>query len=136
MTHALQIDTLEFSKRLKAAGADERLAEAIVEGLTAADTSSLATKTDLDEVRSELKLEIAGVRSDLDEVRSELKLEIAELRSDLDEVRSELKLEIAELRSELKLEIAGVRSDLLKYMIGLFLAQAGFLVAVLRFYSP
>ena len=69
--------------------ADERLAEAIVEGLTAADTSSLATKTDLDEVRSELKLEIAGVRS-----------------------------------------------DLLKYMIGLFLAQAGFLVAVLRFYSP
>ena len=98
--------------------ADERLAEAIVEGLTAADTSSLATKTDLDEVRSELKLEIA------------------ELRSDLDEVRSELKLEIAELRSELKVEIAGVRSDLLKYMIGLFLAQAGFLVAVLRFYSP
>ena len=69
--------------------ADERLAEAIVEGLTAADTSSLATKIDLDEVRSELKLEIAGVRS-----------------------------------------------DLLKYMIGLFLAQAGFLVAVLRFYSP
>ena len=96
MTHALQIDTLEFSKRLKAAGADERLAEAIVEGLTAADTSSLATKTDIADVRSE----------------------------------------IAELRSELKLEIAGVRSDLLKYMIGLFLAQAGFLVAVLRFYSP
>ena len=94
----MQIDTLEFSKKLKAAGADERLAEAIVEGLTAADTSSLATK------------------------------------SDLDEVRTELKLEIADLRSELKLEIAGVRSDLLRYMIGLFLAQAGLLVAVLRFY--
>ena len=94
MTHALQIDTLEFSKKLKAAGADERLAEAIVEGLTAADTSRLATRTDLAVVRTE----------------------------------------IADLRSELKLEIAGVRSDLLKYMIGLFLAQAGLLVAVLRFY--
>ena len=80
----MQIDTLEFSKKLKAAGADERLAEAIVEGLAAADTSSLATKSDLDGVRTELKLEIAGVRS-----------------------------------------------DLLKYMIGLFLAQAGLLVAVL-----
>ena len=79
---------------LKAAGADERLAEAIVEGLTAADTSRLATRTDLAIVRTE----------------------------------------IADLRSELKLEIAGVRSNLLKYMIGLFLAQAGLLVAVLRFY--
>ena len=78
--------------------ADERPAEAIVGsifgGLTAADTSSLATKTDLAVVRTE----------------------------------------IADLRSELKLEIAGVRSDLLRYMIGLFLAQAGLLVAVLRFY--
>ena len=79
-------------------GADERFAEAIVRlifgGLTAADTSRLATKTDLAEVRTE----------------------------------------IADLRSELKLEIASVRSDLLRYMIGLFLAQAGLLVAVLRFY--
>ena len=63
-------------------------------GLTAADTSNLATKSDLADVRTE----------------------------------------IADLRTELKLEIAGVRSDLLRYMIGLFLAQEGLLVAVLRFY--
>jgi len=87
MTHALQIDTLEFSKKLKAAGADEKLADAIVEGLAAADISNLATKTD-----------------------------------------------IAELRTELKTEIAEVRSDLLKYMVWLFIAQAGLLIGILKLF--
>ena len=32
MAHALQIDTLAFSKKLRDAGADEKLAEAIVDG--------------------------------------------------------------------------------------------------------
>lgn len=52
MAHAIQIDTLAFAKKLRAAGADEKLADAIVEGLTAVDTSELVTKNDL---RSELK---------------------------------------------------------------------------------
>lgn len=56
MTHALQIDTLAFSKKLREAGADEKLAEAIVEGLTAADTSELATKGDLAEVKAEIEV--------------------------------------------------------------------------------
>ena len=65
MAHALQIDTLAFTKKLREAGAEEGLAEAIVEGLTAADTSELATKADLAEVKSELKTEIAEVKSDI-----------------------------------------------------------------------
>jgi uncharacterized membrane protein YheB (UPF0754 family) len=55
MAHAFQIDTLAFSKRLRAAGADEKLAEAIVEGITGADTSELATKADIAGVRNEIK---------------------------------------------------------------------------------
>ncbi len=47
MAHALQIDTLAFTKKLREAGAEEGLAEAIVEGLSAADTSELATKSDV-----------------------------------------------------------------------------------------
>ncbi len=65
MAHALQIDTLAFSKKLREAGADESLAEAIVEGLTAADTSELATKADVAEVKTELKAEIAEVKSEI-----------------------------------------------------------------------
>ena len=42
MVAAFQIDTLAYAKKLKDAGADERIAEAIVEGLMNADTSTLA----------------------------------------------------------------------------------------------
>ncbi len=76
MAHALQIDTLAFAKKLKAAGADEGLANAIVEGITAADTSELATKADLAEVENVLRSEIKDVesalRSDIQDVRSEI----------------------------------------------------------------
>ena len=76
MAQALQIDTLAFSKRLREAGADEKLAEAIVEGITAADTSDLATKGDLaateaamtariDKTEAAMKSDIAAVRTDL-----------------------------------------------------------------------
>ena len=65
MAHAMRIDTLEFSKSLQAAGADEKLAEAIVKGITGADTSELATKDDLKNTETLLRSEIADVKSDL-----------------------------------------------------------------------
>lgn len=70
MAHAFQIDTLAFSKRLRAAGADEKLAEAIVEGITGADTSELATKADI----AAVKAEIAEVKTEIGS--SELRMTI------------------------------------------------------------
>jgi hypothetical protein len=73
MARALQIDTLAFAKKLKAAGADDRLADAIVEGITAADTSELATKSDLAGVENTLRYEIKDLehtlRGDIAELR-------------------------------------------------------------------
>ena len=79
MAHAFAIDTLAFSKKLRAAGADEQLAEAIVEGITGADTSSLATKEDLAVLRQELKEDIASVRQEIGDV----KVDVATLRADV-----------------------------------------------------
>ena len=73
MVAAFQIDTLAYAKKLKNAGADERLAEAIVEGLTNADTSTLATKEDLRETKDELRWEIGEVRNEVREVKVELR---------------------------------------------------------------
>ncbi len=99
MLNALRIDTLAFSKKLREAGADEKLAEAFVEGITAMDTSDLATKSELRKAETALK-------SDIAEVKAELKSDIAqfrtELKSDIAEVRTELKSDIAEVRTELK----------------------------------
>ena len=47
MTATLRIDTLKFVRRLTEAGMERQMAEAIVEGLAEADTSELATKTDI-----------------------------------------------------------------------------------------
>ena len=73
MVAAFQIDTLAYAKKLKDAGADERLAEAIVEGLMNADTSTLATKDDLRETKDELRGEIGEVRNEVREVKVELR---------------------------------------------------------------
>jgi len=73
MVAAFQIDTLAYAKKLKNAGADERLAEAIVEGLTNADTSTLATKEDLRDTKDELRGEIGEVRNEVREVKVELR---------------------------------------------------------------
>ncbi len=108
MAHALQIDTLAFTKKLREAGAEEGLAEAIVEGLTAADTSELATKSDVAKVESALKVDIAEVKGELKADIAEVRTEIAEVRTEIAEVKAELKQDIAEV----KVEIAEVKSDL------------------------
>ena len=90
MVAAFQIDTLAYAKKLKDAGADERLAEAIVEGLMNADTSTLTTKEDLRETKDEL-------RSEIHQFRDELRGEIHEVRDELREVKAsqgEMKVEL------------------------------------------
>ena len=104
MAHAIQIDTLAFAKRLQAAGADERLAEAIVEGITDADTSSLATKEDLGLVKAELKEDIALVKEDIRHV------------------------EIA-----IRTDIANSHADILKWLFGIIFAQTAIVIAVFTF---
>jgi hypothetical protein len=54
MPATLKMDTLKFARRLTDAGMEREMAEAIVEGLAEADTSELATKTDLAELKAEI----------------------------------------------------------------------------------
>jgi hypothetical protein len=68
----IHLDTLAFVRRLTAAGFERGQAEAIVEGLADADTSRLATKNDLAELRTELKAEITRLEIKLGEFKTEL----------------------------------------------------------------
>lgn len=97
MPAMLRIDTLKFARSLSDAGMDPRQAEALVRGLSDADTSDFATKADIGEVKAEV---------------SEVKAEVAELRADIAGLRSELKGEIAELRTETRTEFAAVRTEM------------------------
>jgi DNA-binding transcriptional MerR regulator len=112
---AMTIDTLKLAKRLREAGFSDPQAEAVVATVQeAAEGAETATKTDVHELRAELKAEIA-------ELRAEFKAEIAELRA-------EFKADIATLHSalresELRLEakIEAIKADILNRVFGLIL---------------
>jgi hypothetical protein len=101
---ALLFDTLRLSRTLRDKGHfTSEQAEALAEALGEATQGDLATKGDLASVWNE----IAKVRTEIAELRSELKIEIAQ-------VRSELRTEIAALRTEM----AEMKADFLKWIIG------------------
>jgi len=69
---ALRIDTLKFVRRLTDAGMERPMAEAIVEGLADADTSELATKTDMAAVRAD----IVRLEGKIDTTNADLRAEM------------------------------------------------------------
>ena len=65
MSATLRIDTLKFVRKLTEAGMERPVAEAIVEGLAEADTSDLATRSDLLALKADLKAEVAEAKADI-----------------------------------------------------------------------
>lgn len=58
-------DRLAYVDRLKDAGVDEKQARAHAEALDAALRDTVATKTDIDLLRSELRMDLANLKTDL-----------------------------------------------------------------------
>lgn len=144
-------DTLKCSKRLQEAGVPTAHAEAEAEVLSeafAANFRGLATKEDLLATKKELQHEIKDVRNEIKAVRNDLSHEIKTVRNDLSnkikDVRNDLSHQINGVRNELNNKIDGVRNELsheikdlrfglLKWIIGLALAQSG-LFSVFKFW--
>ena len=82
------------------------LAHAAMEAMPPLDYNQFATKTDLDNLGTSLRVDIAAVRtelkSDIAEVRTALKGDIAELKADVGELRTEF----AGLESSMELRLA------------------------------
>jgi len=83
-------DTMEAAEALTRAGLPERQAKAIAITVRKAVSEGVATKSDVGELRTELKGDIA-------ELRTELKGDIAELKGDVGELRGEVGAVKAEL---------------------------------------
>ena len=113
MPAMLRIDTLKFARSLSDAGMDPGQAEALVRGLSDADTSDFVTRADAGEIRAEvsaLRADMAELQGDMVAMRAELKGDMAELKTDMAELRAELKGDIADLRTESRTEIASLRA--------------------------
>jgi predicted nucleic acid-binding Zn-ribbon protein len=84
---------------------------------------------------TELRLlkEIEIVRKEMREMEGKLRLEIEGVRKEMREIEGKLRLEIEGVRKEIETvrkEIAVLKTDLIKWIIGLLIAQTGILVAV------
>ena len=62
---AIAFDTHKAVKTLQEAGADERLAEAVVETVGDAMGKNMATKADIDAIRADIAAEIAALEARL-----------------------------------------------------------------------
>jgi len=122
---AVAFNTYELIKTLEGAGMSEEQAEAITTGiLRAHEVAGLATKADLRELQAQNK-------ADLQEMRAEMREEMAALRTDLQELRAETKADVQgvkadmremELRIDKKLVEMKGESMLVRWMLGLIMA--------------
>jgi hypothetical protein len=106
-------DTLKLAKRLEAAGMPAPQAAGFAEALSEVMTTELATKSDLKELRGWATAEFADIRG--------------EMRAEFADVRREMRTGFAELRTEL----AASKTETIRWMVGLFVAQASVTIGVL-----
>ena len=111
-------DTLKLSKALRVSFSPEQ-SDTLATAFSESTEDSVATKLDI----AELKTEIA-------DLRAELKTEIAELRTGIAELRADLKTEIAAVRGE----IATLKVDMVRWIVGAIafnlLGTIGIMIAV------
>ncbi len=118
MPEAIAFDTHRFVKNLTAHGFTEEQAEALATEQVAMLNSNLATETDIERFRLEIKKDIENLRL---ATEADLKRFQLETRKDIENLR---------LATEAKLE--AVKSELLKWMFGAMIAQTGVIAAIIR----
>ena len=128
---AVAFDTHAAVKTLREAGADEAMAEAIVNTASAAvgaGHEALATKADIADTKADIAELRASTKADLAELRASMKADLAELRAS---TKAELRAAIDPLASkdDLSAAIAGVRGELgiIRWAVGL---SAAFLFVI------
>ena len=128
MATTLQLDTLEYAKKLKTAGVPAEQAEAHAAALRDALAHSVAFRGDLVSLENNLSTKMANMES-----RLESKIEGVESRlgSEIEGVESRLGSRIEGVESRLdskieavKLELTG-RIDTLRWMFGVLVALNG-----------
>lgn len=152
MTQTLIFDRQRYTDKLRDNGIDEKAARAHGDALDGALREAVATKadvqalrTDMDSVKIALSADIVALRAelkaDIATLKTEIKADIATLKTEIGDVRLELKHEIAALETrfdarldtsianlhrDLTASMATKQTELLKWMIG---SQVGLLVA-------
>lgn len=112
---AITFDTLKYANKLKAAGAEPKLAEVEAEAMAEAFA----------EQQSQIEKHWL-------EKQTATKSDIAEIRLELERLRSETQKSIAETQRT----VIEAKNDMLKWCAGMLLAKTGLIVALLKILQP
>ena len=112
VSEAINFDTHKFVKHLTENGFTEQQAEVLAEEQVNLLNSNLATKADIETLRQETKLSIAG------------------LKNDIETLRLATQADIETLREKTRADVESIKSDLLKWIMRMMIAQGGVIVAL------
>ncbi len=112
----LAFDTHKAVKVLQDAGADEQLAEAVVNTIGSAMGENVATKVDIAELKAEIAESTAATKAEIAELKVSTQADTTKLKADIDELKAATKAEIAELKVSTQAEIAELKVWLLGHL--------------------
>ena len=122
----MTIDTLEYVKKLEAAGVDRKAAEAYAEALRSAIEDELATRADIERLE-------AGTKAEVQKLESSTKAEIQKLESstkaEIQKLESSTKTDIQRLEAK----ISEFKAETFKYMVAQTFVIIGVVFALMRF---
>ena len=132
-------DTLTVARKLKAAGVEAELADAIVEAMNRS-TEKFVTVEHFDAAVERLDTRCDGLEARIDDVKTELLARIDGLEARIDAVRTELLAGIDTVRTEMQASINAVRAEMQASMarshlisVGIMIAANALMVAVIGF---
>ena len=132
-------DTLTVARKLKAAGVEAELADAIVEAMNRS-TEKFVTVEHFDAAVERLDTRCDGLEARIDAVRTELLARIDGLEARIDTVRADLLAGIETVRTEMQASIKAVRTEMQASMarshlisVGIMIAANALMVAILSF---
>jgi SpoVK/Ycf46/Vps4 family AAA+-type ATPase len=154
---AVMFDTHAVIRRLQESGFSEQQAEAVTGVLQEAQKTALenlATKLDIQDLQRDLKEREAATQRDLQDLRRDLKefeaatkrdfkeLEAATKRDlkeleatttrDIQDLQRDLKEMETTLRKDMEVKLAELKADLLKWTVGMLLAQIAVIAALVK----
>ena len=154
MNQHIIFDRTRYTDKLRDNGVDEKTARAHSDALDGALRDAVATKTDLSEVKAELKGDIADLKAelkgDIADLRTELKGDIADFRTELHELEGRVNLHFVQIDGKLadinvrfaeinarfaeqNSKFDAAKLEMLRWMIGTQLTMAGIIIGVLKF---
>ena len=99
---ALAFDTLKASKAMKAAGFDDAQVEAVIATVGDAVGGNVATKADMQALRTDVQAFKADMQADMQALRTDMKAFKADMQADMQALRTDMQVFKADMQADMQ----------------------------------